>query len=71
MAEDEDKPKPKKKRYLTPSGRLLIAGWTLGIATAVTVPKMSWSGVADAASVLWDKARTLQVTNEEPQAVTP
>lgn len=70
MEEDDDKPKPKKKRYLTPSGRLLIAGWTFGILTAVVVPKMSWSGVADAAAGLFDKARTVKVSTE-PEQVQP
>ena len=66
MADVAEKKRPARKKMLTPSGRLFWAGTVFGVFLVVTVPKMSWSDVADAASNVWDKAKSINVSTDSP-----
>ena len=64
--DDDDKKRPARKKMLTPSGRLFWAVTAFGVFLAVTVPKMSWSGVADAGGAVVDWVRSVEVSTEKP-----
>lgn len=65
---DDDKRRPARKKMLTPNGRTFWAGVSVGLLLAVTVPKMSWSGVADAGSAVWHKVTSINVTTDDEPA---
>lgn len=69
---DEDKRRPARKKMLTPNGRVFWTGVVVGVLSAVIVPKMSWSGVADAGAAVWRRATSINITtDEEPAQVQP